>query len=77
MTDDEAGRLHAPATGALIVYPTVSADHIGLAPIPDNRITIGFHLVTPMSTMPLNGKLIKWQTRDSSNPTAVVIDTKS
>jgi len=35
---------------------------------------MAFHLVTPMSTMPLNGKLIKWQTRNSSDPTAIVVD---
>jgi hypothetical protein len=75
--DAAADLLHAPATGALILYPTVSKEHMQLNPIPDHRITIGFHLVTPTSTMPLNGKLIKWQARDNSDPTAVVVDKTS
>jgi hypothetical protein len=75
--DPNADRLHQPATGALIIYPSVrNEDILRLDPIPDNQITMGFHLITPMSTMPLNGKLIKWQTRNSSRPTAVVTDVE-
>ncbi|RZU51204.1 Z1 domain-containing protein [Krasilnikovia cinnamomea] len=73
--DPTADGLHGPATGALIMYPAVrDKDEFDGGPVPDNRITMAFHLVTPMSTMPLNGKLIKWQTRNSSDPTAVVVD---
>ncbi|MEV6487099.1 Z1 domain-containing protein [Actinoplanes sp. NPDC051633] len=78
--DGEADRLHRPATGSLVVYPSVEKKEAPTGKlsdvIPDDRITIGFHLVTPMSTMPLNGKLIKWQARNSSNPNAVVVEAR-
>ncbi|MEV0606589.1 Z1 domain-containing protein [Polymorphospora rubra] len=73
--DATADQLHEPASGALIIYPSVEKkDALGDNPVPDDQITMAFHLVTPMSTMPLNGKLIKWQTRNSGDPTAVVVD---
>jgi hypothetical protein len=73
--DPTADRLHDAATGALILYPSVpNKDAFEANPIADNQITLAFHLVTPMSTMPLNGKLIKWQSRNSNDPTAVVVD---
>ncbi|GIG91123.1 Z1 domain-containing protein [Plantactinospora endophytica] len=75
--DLAADKLAEPATGALIMYPSVRDKHeYGDRPIPDDRITLAFHLVTPLSTTPVNGKLIKWQTRNSNDPTAVVVDTR-
>lgn len=72
--DPAADRLHEPATGALIVYPSVEdKERSGERPVPNNKITLAFHAVTPMSTRPSNGRLIRWRTRDSSNPTAIVV----
>jgi hypothetical protein len=77
VVDPEADRLYAPATGALIVYPAVADDVPDAKSVDDGLVTLAFHLVTPMSTMPLNGKLIKWQTEDSVNRSAIVVDAKS
>ncbi|MBW6440021.1 Z1 domain-containing protein [Actinoplanes hulinensis] len=75
VADPTADRLHQPGTGAVIVYPSVEKkSELDEYPYPDDRITLAFHLVTPLSTMPLSGRLIKWQTRDNSNPTAVVVN---
>lgn len=76
VADPAADQLHEPVTGAVIIYPSVeNKKTFGEDPVPDDRITMAFHLVTPMSTMPLNGKLIKWQTLNNNDPTAVVVDT--
>ncbi|MFV2083415.1 Z1 domain-containing protein [Micromonospora sp. LOL_021] len=73
--DPAADSLNKPGTGALIMYPSVEdTSRYVDKPAPDDQITLAFHLVTPMSTMPLNGKLIKWQTRSSRDPMAVVVD---
>ncbi|MCM4084232.1 Z1 domain-containing protein [Paractinoplanes hotanensis] len=70
--DPVADSLHGPATGAMVVYPVLEkhdTQEVG--------VTLAFHMVTPMSTTPLNGNLIKWQARDSHNPNALVVDASS
>jgi hypothetical protein len=74
--DPTADALHEPATGALLVYPSIETKKgLGPGPLPENMITLAFHAVTPMSTRSLNGRLIRWRTRDSSNPTAIIVDS--
>ena len=62
------------------------------AVIPDAKVTIvnqgtgesvstttrsdGTYIVTPLSTAPTNGKLIKWVAIDSLNPAAIVVDAQ-
>lgn len=69
--------LAEPAKGVLIVYPTTESKVVPgteAGPIAPELVTIAFHMVTPMSTAPKDGKLIKWVTRDGGNPRAVVVN---
>ncbi len=75
--DPEADALSAPATAAMIVYPTVLPDTLGGTegdPVDPAQVTLGFHAITPVSSTPAGGKLIKWVTVDRGNPRAVVVD---
>ncbi|MGC4862798.1 Z1 domain-containing protein [Micromonospora sp. DT41] len=74
--DPEADRLYAPATGAMIVYPNVEADVPDARSVNDGLVTMAFQLVTPVSSMPTSGKLIKWQTRNSADESAIVVDAE-
>ncbi|MBM2617042.1 Z1 domain-containing protein [Actinoplanes sp. LDG1-06] len=87
VADPAADALHQSATGSVLLYPVAEKDDIessrsakaaeeSPSDIPTGRITLAFHMVTPMSTMPLNGRLIKWQARDSRKPTALVVDAQ-
>jgi hypothetical protein len=74
--DAEADRLAGPATASIIVYPSVEPGQLeGTTggPIGPSRVTMGFHIITPESTRPRGGDLIKWVTRDSTNPRAIAI----
>jgi hypothetical protein len=77
--DAEATRLHhlaGPAPGAMIVYPTTVSKEIPGEPggaIDPEVVTVAFHMVTPTSTAPRNGKLILWRTVDT-DPRAIVVD---
>jgi hypothetical protein len=75
--DPNADALATGRTGAIILYPVIeprTLDGHPDSPIDPGRVTIAFHMVTPLSTAPSDGKLIKWVAVDSSNPRAVVVD---
>jgi hypothetical protein len=76
--DPAADALAAGETAAIIVYPVVegTATLGGTAGdvIDPDKVTIGFHIITPFSAAPTDGKLIKWRTVDSTNPNAIVVD---
>lgn len=76
--DSAADALSDGSTAAIILYPVISPGTLGEHPetsVDSKKITIAFHAVTPMSTRPASGKLIKWMTRDSINQGAVAVDT--
>jgi hypothetical protein len=67
-------------TAALVLYPVVEKGALaGEAndPIDPNMVTMACHFVTPWSAAPRDGKLITWQTIDSSNPTAIVVESRA
>jgi hypothetical protein len=76
--DPAADKLAASQTGAIIVYPVIDQnyrmDEVPDGPIEPDKVTIGFHMVTPFSAAPADGKLIKWVTVDSTRPQAIVVD---
>ncbi|WP_406077242.1 Z1 domain-containing protein [Micromonospora sp. NBC_00858] len=75
--DPGADGLRGESTGAIILYPTVERDNLDRGQddaIADEKVTIGFHLVTPPSTVPAGGKLMHWVTVDKTNPGALVVD---
>jgi hypothetical protein len=75
--DPEADRLSLPATGAVILYPSLEKkDLIGVegGPIDPGSIALAFHMITPMSSAPRDKDLIKWVTIDNTNTNALVID---
>ncbi|MDG4760303.1 Z1 domain-containing protein [Micromonospora sp. WMMD710] len=76
--DSKADALGDGSTGAIILYPTVEKGNLsgseGQA-IEDEKTTIGFHLVTPSTTVPAGGKLMHWVTVDKTNPYALLVDT--
>jgi len=78
--DPEADRLRTllgEATGAMVLYPTTVADPLPGAtdgPIEPESLTMAFHMITPSTTAPTDGRLTLWRTKDSSKPQAVVVD---
>lgn len=77
--DPAADAQHADATGAIILYPVVerhmldgaSGDEIDLG-----KLVMGMCVVTPMSSTPHGGKLIRWVTIDNVNADDIVIDSR-
>ncbi|MCG5451012.1 Z1 domain-containing protein [Micromonospora hortensis] len=77
--DPGADALRGEATGSIILYPTVERDNLDgnqNEVISSEKITIGFHLVTPLSAAPAGGKLMHWVTLDRANPRALVVDAR-
>ena len=77
--DPEADALTAPATAAIIVYPSIEPGTLGGREgdeIDPTTVTLGFHIITPFSSAPADGKLIKWVTIDSGNPRAVAVEAR-
>jgi hypothetical protein len=74
--DAEADRLTGPATASIIVYPTVEPGGLDRAAedvIDPGQVTLGFHIITPLSSAPRGGDLIKWVTIDRTNTNAIAI----
>ena len=77
--DPTADSLNSGRTGAVVLYPviqrgTLDGDPDG--PIDLGKVTMATYIVTPLSTTPTDGKLIKWVTIDRLNPSALVVDAK-
>lgn len=75
--DPMAEKLHADQAGAVVLYPVTTSSKVAGhedGPIDPSAVTIGFHMVTPKSSAPTDGRLVKWTTRDSSNPRAIAIE---
>jgi hypothetical protein len=63
----------------LVLYPVIERGTLTgdiNDPIDPGKVTIASYIVTPLSTTPTNGKLIKWVTVDSLNPAAIVVDAR-
>jgi hypothetical protein len=72
--DGETRDLAGPATAAIIVYPTVQKlAGISDRAIDEGEVTLGFHIITPKSSIPDDGKLLTWTTRDKRNPYAITV----
>jgi hypothetical protein len=77
--DPNADSLSRGNRGAVILYPVTEAktlDGDPDGPIEPGRVTMATYILTPLSTTPANGKLIRWVTVDSLNPQAVVVDAR-
>ena len=69
--------LSSPNTGAVILYGTTTDKVIPgyeLGPIDPQKVTFAFHMITPLSAAPKDGRLIKWETIDGTRQDQVVID---
>lgn len=77
--DPEANKLAGPATAAIIVYPSMEEIPEGNPGdvIDPAKVTLGFHAVTPLSSAPTDGRLIKWTVVDRRNHNAVVVDAST
>ena len=79
IVDPEADKLCGDATGAVILYPTVEKGDLDGGrdeAVAAEKVTIGFHIVAPMSTRPPGGQLMQWATVDKTNPRALVVDAR-
>ncbi|GAA1774304.1 Z1 domain-containing protein [Luedemannella helvata] len=73
--DPAADNLHSAATAAIIVYPAINPGTLeGKAgdPIDPGKVTLGFNIITPYSSAPTSGRLIKWTAKDSNRHVVVV-----
>jgi hypothetical protein len=77
--DLQADKLAGPATAAIIVYPSVENTPDGSQgdAIDPAKVTLGFHVITPLSSAPTDGRLIKWTVIDSGNRGALVVDASA
>ncbi|PZS31505.1 MAG: hypothetical protein DLM61_08445 [Pseudonocardiales bacterium] len=77
--DPTADSLNGGRTGAVVLYPVVKRDTLTGdpdGPIDPAKVTMATYIVTPLSTAPTDGKLIKWVAVDSLNPAAIVVDAQ-
>jgi len=77
--DSVADSLRGDATGALILYPTVEKGNLDGSQdevVAAEKVTIGFHMIAPLSTRPPGGQLMQWATVDKTNPRALVVDAR-
>jgi hypothetical protein len=76
LVDPAADQLCQPATAAVLLYPIVNRhalnDQEGM-PIDIGQLTLGFSMLTPLSSASADGKLIKW-VASSSDESAITVD---